>query len=112
MRESAFVLCPAGEGQATLRMYEACYYGRVPVVIADCLWTWDDVTDVSFAFRISPQASDDEMVKALADIFAIPDSELEDRCRMAALYFEHTVKFYFRDPTEFLLIWMRKKELI
>ena len=112
MRESAFILCPAGEGQATLRMYEACHFGRIPIVIADCLWTWEDVTDVSFAFRISPQASDDEMVKALADIFAIPDSELEDRCRMASLYFEHTVKFYFRDPTEFLLIWMRKKELI
>ena len=111
MRESAFILCPAGEGQATLRMHEACYYGRVPVVIADCLWTWEDVTDVSFAFRISPQASDDEMVKALADIFAIPDSELEDRCRMAALYFEHIVKRYFDDPTECFLAWMMKRGL-
>ena len=111
MRESAFILCPAGEGQATLRMYEACYYGRVPVVIADCLWTWEDVTDVSFAFRISPQASDDEMVKALMDIFAIPGSELEDRCRMAALYFEHIVKRYFDDPTECFLAWMMKRGL-
>ena len=111
MRESAFILCPAGEGQATLRMYEACHFGRVPVVIADCLWTWEDVTHVSFAFRISPQASDDEMVKALMDIFAIPDSELEDRCRMAALYFEHIVKRYFDDPTECFLAWMMKRGL-
>ena len=111
MRESAFVFCPAGEGQATLRMYEACHFGRIPIVIADCLWTWEDVTDVSFAFRISPQASDEEMVKALTDIFAIPDSELEDRCRMAALYFEHIVKRYFDDPTECFLAWMRKRNL-
>lgn len=111
MRESAFVLCPAGEGQATLRMYEACYYGRVPVVIADCLWAWEDVTDVSFAFRIPPQATDEEIVKALTDIFGISDSELEDRCRMAALYFEHVVKRYFHDPTETFIAWIRKKNL-
>lgn len=112
MREFAFVLCPAGEGQATLRMYEACYYGRIPVLIADCLWAWEDVTDVSFAFRISPSASDEEMAKALADIYAIPDSELEDRCRMAALYFEHVMKFYFRDPTDCFLAWLGKRYLI
>ena len=109
MCDSAFILCPAGEGQATLRMYEACYYGRIPIVVADCLWAWEDVTDVSFAFRISPQAGDEEMVKALADIFSMAESELEDRCRMAALYFEHIVKSYFRDPTEFLFTWLRKK---
>jgi len=112
MRGSAFNLCPAGEGQATLRMYEACYYGRIPILIADCLWTWEDVTDISFTFRISPQAGDEEIAKIFADIFAISDSELEDRCRMAALYFEHIVRFYFRDPTEFLLTWLGKKRLI
>ena len=112
MQESAFVLCPAGEGQATLRMYEACHYGRVPVVVADCLWTWEDVTDMSFAYRISPQASDEEIVNTLTDIFAIPDSELEDRCRMAALYFEHIVKRYFHDPTESFLAWAQKRRVI
>ena len=113
MEDSTFILCPGGEGWgATLRMYEACYFGRVPILIADCLWAWEDVTDVSFASRISPHASDDEMGKALADIFAISDSELEDRCRMAALYFEHVVRFYFRDPTEFLMMWLGKKRLI
>lgn len=112
MRESAFILCPAGEGQATLRMYEACCYGRIPIVIADCLWTWEDVTDVSFAFRISPQVGDEEMAKALADIFSMAESELEDRCRMAAMYFEHVVKRYFHDPTDFLLTWMRKNGVL
>ena len=111
MIDNAFILCPAGEGQATLRMYEACYYGRIPIVIADCLWTWEDVTDISFAFKISPQASDEEIARALADIFAIPDSELEDRCRMAALYFEHVIKRYFDDPTECFLAWMKKRNL-
>ena len=113
MEDYAFILCPGGEGWgATLRMYEACHYGRIPILIADCLWTWEDVTDVSFAFKIMPTASDEEMAKALADILAIPESELEDRCRMAALYFEHVVRFYFRDPTEFLLTWLGKKYLI
>ena len=112
MIDNAFILCPAGEGQATLRMYEACYYGRIPIVIADCLWAWEDVTDVSFAFRVSPQAGDEEMAKALADIFSRAESELEDRCRQAALYFEHVVKRYFQDPTDFLLTWLRKKALI
>ena len=113
MEDSAFVLCPGGEGWgATLRMYEACYFGRVPILIADCLWAWGDVTDVLFAFRISPHASDDEMGNALAYIFAISDSELEDRCRMAALYFEHVVRFYFRDPTECFLVWAEKRGIL
>jgi len=112
MRESAFVLCPAGEGQATLRMYEACYFGRIPIVIADCLWTWEDVTDISFCLRIPSQMSEDEMFKALIDIFSISDSELEDRCRMAALYFEHVVRRYFDDPTEFFLTWIKRRALM
>ena len=113
MSESAFILCPGGAGWgAPLRMYEACYYGRIPILIADCLWAWEDVTDVSFAFRIAPNASDEEMGKALVDIFGISDSEVEDRCRIAALYFEHVIKPYFRDPTEFFLTWLNKKGLI
>lgn len=112
MLDSAFILCPAGEGQATLRMYEVCYYGRIPIVVADCLWMWEDLTDVSFAYRISPRASGEEMVAALENILAVPDSELEDRCRMAAMYFEHVVKRYFGDPTEMFLTWMRKRSLI
>lgn len=112
LNESAFILCPAGEGQATLRMYEACYYGRIPIVIADCLWAWEDVTDASFAFRISPQASDGEIAGTLAAIYYISDAELEDRCRRAALYFEHVVRPYFHDPTETLFIWLRKKGLL
>ena len=112
MCKSAFILCPAGEGQATLRMYEACYHGRIPILIADCLWAWEDVTDISFAFKIMPSMSDEEIAKMLASIFATSDSELEDRCRMAALYFEHVVRAYFRDPTLFLLTWLSKKRLM
>ena len=113
MKDSAFILCPGGEGWgATLRMYEACCYGRIPILIADCLWAWEDVTDVSFAFRIAPSASDEEMGKALADILAIPESEVEDRCRLAALYFEHIIRFYFRDPTLCFLTWAKKRMLI
>ena len=112
MRGSAFILCPAGEGQATLRMYEACYYGRIPILLADCLWAWEDMTDVSFCFRIPSSTSDEEILAALENILAISDSELEDRCRMAALYFEHVVRFYFRDPTEFFLTWLRKRNLL
>lgn len=113
MKDSAFILCPGGEGWgATLRMYEACHYGRVPVLIADCLWTWEDVTDVSFAFKIPPGAGDEETVQALADILAVSDSELEDRCRLAAMYFDHVVRFYFRDPTLCFLTWMKKRNLL
>ena len=113
MRESTFILCPGGEGWGfTLRMYEACAYGRIPILIADCLWVWEDVTDASFCFRIPPAASDDEIAKALETAFAIPESEMEDRCRMAALYFEHIVRGYFHDPTKFFLTWAAKRRLI
>lgn len=35
LRDSAFVLCPAGSGVSSIRIFEAMQCGRVPVIIAD-----------------------------------------------------------------------------
>lgn len=110
MRESAFVLSPGGEGWgATLRMYEACYYGCVPIIISDCLIAWEDYTDTSFMVRISPDLPDDKIADAIKAVYDEPDDAIEDRCRMASMYFDHVVRRYFRNPTEFFLAWLEKK---
>ena len=101
----AFALCPAGEGQATMRMYEACAYGRVPILISDCLWMWEDFVDTSFCLRISPDSPLELMAEELAWIYLISDSELADRCRLAWEYFQNVVRNYFEDPMREFLTW-------
>jgi len=109
MRENAFVLCPGGEGWgSTLRSYEACFFGRVPVVISDSLMVWEDILDTTFFIKLSPSLTDEEMASALAKLFEMSDLEIADRCRSAVLYFEHVIRRHFRNPTEFFLAWMGK----
>lgn len=105
LERSAFALCPAGEGQATMRMYEACAYGRVPVVISDALWMWEDLVDTSWCFRISPHSDRERIAEELALIYSISQSEMEERGRQAWNYFQHVVRNYFADPMREFLIW-------
>lgn len=109
LKKSAFALCPAGEGQATMRMYEACAYGRIPIVISDALWMWEDLVDTSFCFRISPGLRIKELAEELERIYSLPDSEIEARCRSAWLYFQNVVRPYFGDPMRQFLIWTHRR---
>lgn len=109
MRQSAFCLAPGGvNGGATLRIYEACYYGCIPIIVSDCLVAWETLTDTTFMVRISPLATDDEIAKILLRTCTMAESEMQDRCRLAAMYFDHIVRPYFRNPTRWFLTWMGK----
>lgn len=113
MQESAFVLAPGGEGMgATLRLYEACAFGRIPVVISDARVMWDDLVDTSFMVKLSPSLTDEELAKEFYALYAMSKDEVLERCHRSLLYFEHVVKNYFRDPTGCFIEWMGKRGLL
>jgi len=48
MRQCVFALCPRGFGKTSFRLYEAMYYGAIPVYIYDVPWLpYTDVLDWS-----------------------------------------------------------------
>jgi hypothetical protein len=96
----------------TIRFYETCFFGRVPVVISEMAFMGDDDTDTSFIFKIPTDISEEEMAKELLKISQTPITELIERGKCARNYFLNVVSKYFEDPTLYFINWMKKKNLL
>lgn len=99
-------LCPQGEGVATSRFYEACFFGRFPLVIGETLLLGDGYTDLSFVKQIDAGLSEADMRKELEAAADMPIEEARDRGRAARDYFDTIVRRYFADPTRMFLDWL------
>jgi hypothetical protein len=100
-------LCPMGEGVATARFYEACYYGRFPIVIGETLLLGHGYADLGFTHQIDARASAGDMRNEMVRLCEMPLSEVQERGRAARNYFDTTVRQYFADPTLAFLNWFR-----
>lgn len=112
MLDHAFSLCIAGTGHTTARFFETCCFGRVPIVINDKAIFAEEHYDTSFAFHLPTTLGVEDMAEQLGKIFAIPDTEMLDRCAAARAYFNGPVREYFKDPTLYFLRQMRRDGLI
>jgi hypothetical protein len=110
--ENILSLCPRGSGMDTIRFYETCFFGRVPVVISEMAFMGDDDTDTSFIFKIPTDISEEEMAIELLKISQTPLTELIERGKCARNYFLNVVSKYFEDPTLYFINWMKKKNLL
>lgn len=105
-------LCPEGAGADTIRFYETCFFGRVPVVIGNSRWIprWlnDDQYDMSFVYTISPALPDDQIAQTIMKIHNEPYEQLVERGRLARKYFQEVVVEYFKDPTQQFINFLKK----
>ena len=108
LENNIFSLCPRGAGEDTIRFYESCFFGRVPIIIG-CpkIMCEDDLQDIFF-YRIDPNLSNEEMAKEFKKIHDTPLPRLHDMCRLARKYFEEVVVEYFKDPTLMVLDFLKK----
>lgn len=106
MKGCSISLCPQGQGIATARLYESCFYGRFPVVIGKVMMVGEDLCDTSFAIQISADLSQYEMRKKLEALSIMPLTEAIERGREARHYFDSVVRPYFEDPTLRFLEWL------
>jgi hypothetical protein len=103
-------LCPRGSGIATARFYEACAFGRMPVMIGETLVLGDSTCPIDrFCVRIPDTLSVEALAGRLAFIFGIGEKEILERGRWARDYFEQVVRPYFSDPTRAFLEWLAPK---
>jgi len=110
MKRWSFQLCPAGTGQMTVRFFEACAYGRVPVVIADNLLFME--SSINFVARQHTAVSVDVLARWFKRMY-------EYACFSSDLMYSEPRRFfglkigeYFNDPTAWLIARMRQTGLI
>lgn len=106
MSNHVFLLCPRGRGHDSARFYEACFLGRVPILIGDNRILGQDWHDTSFVVGLSQKESPDEWIKKLNRLYLESDEEIENRCKKSSLYFNEVVSPYLRDPTKSFLDWL------
>mgnify|MGYP003669997377 FL=1 len=113
MLNNLISLCPRGSGIDSVRLYETCYFTRVPVLISDhdYFMVGEDDYDTSFCYRICSETLDpDYIAESLQEIYDEPMSELQNRANDARKYFEEVIRPYFQDPTLRFLEWLEKNE--
>lgn len=110
MNKGLLALAPRGCGHDSVRYLEACWFGRVPIVIGDNLLVGEDYYDTSFCYKISQFQSISAINAQLFDIFEESDSELLKKARNARKYFDEVVRTYFKDPTLMFLNWLKRNK--
>ena len=106
LRNSAVCFCPRGDGHDTVRFFEVCWYGRVPIVIGDNVLMGTDCYDMSFVHQIPTSYSVDKMAEVFRTIARSGKEELSARGKSARAYFDNVVRPYFGDPTLSFLRWL------
>ena len=104
-------LCPRGMGADTVRFYETCFFGRVPVVISDMAIMGEDFYDTSFVFKINPYLSIEDMTTELMKVNDTPYTELVERAKLARQYFQNVLIPYFKDPTQYFFDFLKRHNL-
>lgn len=110
MKSYTFALCPRGNGQDSVRFFEACFFGRIPVVIADNVLFDEDSYDTSFVVRISAQTSVAKMAEKFDALSRMSRPEVYMRGRKAREYFDSRVRSYMNDPTGYFINKLNLRE--
>ena len=87
----------------SVRFYESCYFGCVPIIIGFDTILGDPWYDTSFAFRIDPTRSPEQIMEELYSISKEPINLLRDRGLRARAYYDEVVFPYLEDPTKYFL---------
>lgn len=104
IKRHAFGLCPRGNGKDSVRFFETCAYGRVPVVIGPNVLFAEDYSDTSFAEYVSEDMSISKMSNRFKEIFAWHFTNAGITAGQKSYkYFKDYVVDYFKDPTAYFI---------
>jgi hypothetical protein len=103
MLSGGIALCPRGCGKDSARFYEACFFGRAPVLIGDNRLLGDTEHDMSFVFKISQYSSVEEIAEKLQAIAKMPLAAIQWHGKLAREYFDNVFRKYVEDPTAYFI---------
>jgi hypothetical protein len=103
MKRHVFHLCPRGCGHDSVRFFECCFYGRIPIIVGDnYLFGELEGVDLSFVYRVT-QYSPEQIQSVLKQVYELSWEEIEKKSRAARNYFDTYVRAYMKDPTAYYL---------
>ena len=116
MNNNIISLCPRGSGIDSTRLFDSCYFTRVPVLISDHDFyiVGDDHYDTRFFYRLcdlqngQPGLGEESLYNELSKIYNTNINELNERAVLARKYFDNVLREYFKDPTLYFLKWLQK----
>lgn len=111
MYRNLLSVCAEGVCSTSIRFYETCFFGRVPVIIGDQAVLEQGDYDTSFIYHVNPRCNDSQLTDQLQKIANAPHSELIEKAKAARQYFLDVVVKYFQDPTAYMIDWMQRKKL-
>ena len=106
LTNNIFSLCPMGSGFDSIRFFESCYYGAIPIVISDIFVPFQKEFGKPFFFEIDYRLSEDEIKTKLIEITQTPIEIIKEMSDNAQDYFNCFIVSYFKDPTLTFLNWL------
>lgn len=103
---------PPARGDGSIRIYESCYFGRVPIISGHHWLIGHDYFDMSFLSQISHEATEEQMADFFREVSASPLAELQERGSLARRYFDEVRRSYFRGPTLHFLQFLERQGLL
>lgn len=103
MKNNIFLLCPRGAGHDSVRFYEACFFGKIPIIIGDN-WLVDELfgEDLDFCYRISQYSSTEYIKSKFFEIFNLPKPIIQEKCFKSRQYFDKCIRNYYKNPTYYM----------
>ena len=108
---NTFSLCPRGSGVDTVRFFESCYFGRIPIVIGDNLLFGEKDYIKPFFFKIEPSLHDEEIIDKFEQISNIKQDLIDEMSINCIDFFEKNVMDYFKDPDDVFTSWLKKRNI-
>jgi hypothetical protein len=105
LTDNTFSLCPMGAGVDSIRFYETCYFGSIPIIISNNIVPFEYEFDKPFYFRVDPSLSVDGMLNEFIKIKNTDLNTLKEMSKNSQEYFETQIRLYFIDPTLKFLKW-------
>ncbi len=105
LKEHSLALCPRGNGRDSVRFFEACFFGRVPVVIGSNILFGSYYTgEKDFVKFIWEDISEETMRDNLQVIYkSIDEDTAWAMGQKARAFFDKYVRAYFADPTLYFI---------
>lgn len=107
---NTFSLCPRGAGVDTVRFFESCYFGRIPIVIGDNLLFGEREFKKDFFFKIDPSLTDKEIIDKLTEISNLKNETIDEMSINCIEFFEKNVMNYFNDPDQNFIEWIKQND--
>lgn len=113
LKDHPVAICAQGNRFDSTQFFEACFFGRVPILVSEGVLPGEDMYDTSFAYQLTPALPSTIMsiqLDAIAESFT--PEVMKARSKAARRYFEHIIRPQMHDPTGEFIYFLQRRNLI